>query len=171
MTAPKDFQENAARAGFKPGPGHGGRDLSGHPRPSRGALDRPGGPEKNLDILRTEDGRLNIAYPEMARTGSQDHAAAETAALERNPEWPLDPDGRPARGHQRQHPHARPGLEPGPRACTLAMHPEDADTLGLDDGQTVKVITEAGEVEIELEVTETTRPGTGGHPPRLRPGL
>jgi anaerobic selenocysteine-containing dehydrogenase len=45
------------------------------------------------------------------------------------------------------------------RACTVAMNPEDADPLNLKDAQMVKVITEAGEVEIELEITQTTRPG------------
>jgi anaerobic selenocysteine-containing dehydrogenase len=45
------------------------------------------------------------------------------------------------------------------RACTVAMNPEDADTLNLNDAQMFKVITEAGEVEIELEITQTTRPG------------
>jgi anaerobic selenocysteine-containing dehydrogenase len=45
------------------------------------------------------------------------------------------------------------------RACTLAMHPEDAHPMNLKDGQTVKVATQAGEVEIELNVTEQTKPG------------
>ncbi len=39
------------------------------------------------------------------------------------------------------------------------MHPEDARRLGLEDGQTVRVTTEAGSVEIELEVTDSARPG------------
>jgi anaerobic selenocysteine-containing dehydrogenase len=45
------------------------------------------------------------------------------------------------------------------RACTAAMNPQDAEALNLKDGQTVKVTTEAGEVEIDLQVTNTTRPG------------
>ncbi|WP_052304326.1 molybdopterin dinucleotide binding domain-containing protein [Desulfosporosinus orientis] len=47
----------------------------------------------------------------------------------------------------------------GRRACTLAMNPDDAERLGLSDKQIVKVTTEAGTVEIELETTEVTRPG------------
>jgi anaerobic selenocysteine-containing dehydrogenase len=39
------------------------------------------------------------------------------------------------------------------------MHPDDAQSLGLKDGQTVRVTTEAGSVEIELEVTDSARPG------------
>ena len=45
------------------------------------------------------------------------------------------------------------------RVSTLAMHPQDAEALGLADGQTVEITTEAGSVEIELEVTESTRSG------------
>jgi len=45
------------------------------------------------------------------------------------------------------------------RACTLAMNPEDAGALRLKDAQMVKVATEAGEVEIELEVTDAARAG------------
>ena len=52
-----------------------------------------------------------------------------------------------------------PEWNKGRRACTVTMHPKDAGNNNLADGQMVKVITEAGEVEIELEVTEITRPG------------
>jgi anaerobic selenocysteine-containing dehydrogenase len=40
------------------------------------------------------------------------------------------------------------------------MHPKDAQTLGLQDGRKVRVTTEAGSVEVELEVSPSTRPGT-----------
>ena len=43
--------------------------------------------------------------------------------------------------------------------CTLAMHPMDAEKLGLKDGQKVRAVTEAGQVEIDLELTDTARPG------------
>jgi anaerobic selenocysteine-containing dehydrogenase len=39
------------------------------------------------------------------------------------------------------------------------MHPEDAKKQGLSDGQTVRVVTEAGQESIALEVTDATRPG------------
>ncbi|MGB4206478.1 MAG: molybdopterin dinucleotide binding domain-containing protein, partial [Smithellaceae bacterium] len=47
----------------------------------------------------------------------------------------------------------------GKRACTLAMHPNDASVLNLKDGQQVRLTTEAGSEEIELEITDTARPG------------
>jgi anaerobic selenocysteine-containing dehydrogenase len=39
------------------------------------------------------------------------------------------------------------------------MHPDDAATLLITDGQSVRVITEAGQVEIEAEISEATRKG------------
>ena len=52
-----------------------------------------------------------------------------------------------------------PAWNEGKRACTVIMHPEDAEEQGFSDGQMVKVITEAGEETIELEVTQLTRKG------------
>jgi anaerobic selenocysteine-containing dehydrogenase len=46
-----------------------------------------------------------------------------------------------------------PAWNEGKRACTLTMHPADADALQLSDGQTVRVTTEAGSELIELEVS------------------
>ena len=47
----------------------------------------------------------------------------------------------------------------GRRACTLAMNPADAEQFGFADGQMVKVITEAGEETIAVEVTADARKG------------
>jgi anaerobic selenocysteine-containing dehydrogenase len=52
-----------------------------------------------------------------------------------------------------------PTWNAGRRACTLAMNPLDAEQLGLADRQMVKVITEAGEETIEVEVTTEARKG------------
>jgi anaerobic selenocysteine-containing dehydrogenase len=52
-----------------------------------------------------------------------------------------------------------PTWNEGRRDCTLSMHPDDAAPLNLSDGQMVRIITEAGRAEIELEVTEATRRG------------
>ena len=52
-----------------------------------------------------------------------------------------------------------PDWNKGRRACTLTIHSKDAEKYGLKEGQMVRVTTEAGEEIIELEVTDTTRPG------------
>lgn len=53
-----------------------------------------------------------------------------------------------------------PDWNRGKRACTIAVHPKDAETLSLQDGQEVRVVTEAGEETGELQVTDQVRPGT-----------
>jgi anaerobic selenocysteine-containing dehydrogenase len=45
------------------------------------------------------------------------------------------------------------------RACTLLMHPEDAERMAFSDGQTVTVFTAAGRESLELEVSGDARPG------------
>jgi anaerobic selenocysteine-containing dehydrogenase len=52
-----------------------------------------------------------------------------------------------------------PAWNEGKRSCTLAMHTADAEALKLTDGQQVRVTTEAGSEEIELEVTDTAKKG------------
>ena len=47
----------------------------------------------------------------------------------------------------------------GKRACTVSIHPEDANSLGLEDGQPAWVVTEAGKAKIEVEVTMDVRKG------------
>ena len=43
------------------------------------------------------------------------------------------------------------------RSCTMLMHPADAEEMKLADGQQVRVTTEAGSIDIELEVTDMAR--------------
>ncbi len=52
-----------------------------------------------------------------------------------------------------------PAWNKGRRACTLAINPSDAEALGIVDKQMVRVITEAGEENIEVEVTQDARKG------------
>lgn len=52
-----------------------------------------------------------------------------------------------------------PAWNEGRRACTLAINPSDAEALGLVDKQMARVITEAGEEKIEVEVTTDARKG------------
>ena len=39
------------------------------------------------------------------------------------------------------------------------MHPEDANARGIDDGETIRVRSEVGAIELTAEVTETMMPG------------
>ena len=81
---------------------------------------------------------------------------AEKKALDENGQWPFTLIAGRHMDCNANTLMRDPSWNRGKRACTLAMHPEDAGSSGFEDGQIVKVITEAGAETIELEVTGST---------------
>jgi anaerobic selenocysteine-containing dehydrogenase len=156
---PPSSQENAARIGYRSGPELGERlfqDILNHPEGLWvGELDMA----NNLGVLATEDGRIHLEVPEMIDWLPEIDPISEAEKLKLDPQFPfILRAGR----HMDMNANTlmrNPEWNKGRRACTLAMHPQDAETLSLTDGQTVKIITEAGEARIELELTNTARPG------------
>ncbi|MGW0815264.1 molybdopterin oxidoreductase family protein [Streptomyces viridiviolaceus] len=55
--------------------------------------------------------------------------------------------------------HNIPALTGGSNRCTLHIHPEDAERLGVRDGAAVRVKGAGGEATAPAEVTDTVRPG------------
>ncbi len=159
QAAPKSFQENAARAGFTPGATLGEeifQQIIDHPEGIWvGKVD----PENNLAEVKTDDGKICLHIPELIDELRSIDAASEEAALTMPPEFPLV---LMAGRHTSMNANTLmrdPAWNEGKRACTLAMHPHDAASLKLTDGQRVRVTTEAGSEEIELEVTDTAHIG------------
>jgi anaerobic selenocysteine-containing dehydrogenase len=159
QTAPQPFRENAGRAGFDPGMAMGEEIF-------KAIMDHPEGvvigrcdTETNLRALQTEDGRIHLFIPELAEWVQAITPEAEEAGLSRDKEYPLI---LMAGSHTDMNANTLmrdPAWNEGRRACTVAMHPRDALSLDLRDGQMVRVTTEAGFVDIELEVKDTERPG------------
>jgi len=52
-----------------------------------------------------------------------------------------------------------PGWNQGKRPCTLRIHPEDAEELGIHDKDLALIETEAGSAKIEAEVTGSSYRG------------
>jgi anaerobic selenocysteine-containing dehydrogenase len=159
QVAPKPFQENAARTGFKPGPTLGEeifQQIIDHPEGIWvGKID----PENNFAEIKTEDKKINLHIPELLDELKALDATKEEAALIMDSKFPLI---LMAGRHMSTNANTLmrdPAWNEGKRVCTLAMHPNDAASLTLIDGQQVRVITEAGSEEIELEVTETAHIG------------
>jgi len=159
QNVPKDFRENAARAGFKPGPTMGDNIF-------QAILDHPEGlwigqvdPNNNFANLRTEDKRINLYIPEVEEWVYSITPESEAEQLATDGDYPfILMAGR----HMDMNANTlmrNPEWNKGRRACTLAMHPDDADRLGLSDQQMVRVTTEAGTVDIEMEITLATRFG------------
>jgi anaerobic selenocysteine-containing dehydrogenase len=55
--------------------------------------------------------------------------------------------------------HNSERLVSGKPRCTLWMHPQDATSRGLQDGQHVRVSSRVGEVSVAVQITEGIRPG------------
>jgi anaerobic selenocysteine-containing dehydrogenase len=159
QTVPRSFKENAARVGFKPGPSMGD-DIF------QAIIDHPEGlwigkvdSTNNFANLKTDDGRINLWIPEVEDWIKGITPESEEEELQSEGKYPfILLAGR----HMDMNANSlmrNPQWNHGRRACTLAMHPDDAEILGLCDRQIVQVTTEAGRVEIELEITAETRKG------------
>jgi anaerobic selenocysteine-containing dehydrogenase len=156
LAAPLQFRKSAARAGFENG-GNVGEVIF------RAILDHPEGlwigksdPEDNFAELSTPDKKINIYIPEMADWLSEIDPEQEREALEPKPEYPLILSAGRHMPYNANTLMRNPAWNEGKRACTCIMNPADADNLGLKDADLVRVTTEAGSVDIELEVTDRT---------------
>lgn len=159
QVAPKSLYKNAIRAGFKSGATLGEeifRQIMDHPEGVWvGKID----PENNFSEIKTEDGKINLHIPELIEELQSVEAQREEAMLVMPSQYPLI---LMAGRHTSMNANTMmrdPAWNEGKRACTLAMHPDDAAALNLKDGQQVRITTEAGSEEIELEITETAHQG------------
>lgn len=60
--------------------------------------------------------------------------------------------------------HNLPRLIKGRNRCTLQVHPEDAATRQLTDGQLVRVRSRVGSIELPVEITAALMPGVASMP-------
>ncbi len=159
QTAPKAFRKNAVRAGFTPGMGMGEEIFQKIVSHSEGLWVGKVDPDDNLANIRTEDGKINLVIPELRSELESLDAEQEEAALMPDPAFPLV---LMAGRHFSMNANTlmrNPAWNDGKRDCTLMMHAADAERLKVKDGQMVRVTTEAGSVEIEVEVTDMAQKG------------
>ncbi|MCB2193493.1 MAG: molybdopterin-dependent oxidoreductase, partial [Deltaproteobacteria bacterium] len=159
MTAPKAFAANAARAGFAPGPDLGDRVF-------QAILDNPQGlwigkadQAQAWSDVRTASGKLEVYIPELADEAEALEPRAEAKDLEPDPAYPLVLNAGRHMDYNANTMMRNPDWNKGKRACTVALSPADAQALGLSDGQSVSVTTEAGSQSGELQVSEQVRQG------------
>ncbi|MGC8810752.1 MAG: molybdopterin-containing oxidoreductase family protein [bacterium] len=156
---PEAIRQNALRAGFEPSP-----DLP--EKIFEAILDHPEGlwigrlnEEENLSQIKTEDGKINLYIPDLLAELAALTPEREEAELKPDPAYPFVLMAGRHFWANANTLMRNPAWNEGRRACTLTMHPADAQKLDLADGQMVRVVTEAGAEEVELEVTETEREG------------
>lgn len=159
QTAPKGFRENAARAGFDPGPMMAEeifQKIMDHPE---GIWIGQSDTDANLSELRTKDGKIDLFIPELAEWVQSIDPESEQEALEMGPDYPFVLMAGRHFDYNANTIMRDPAWNEGRKACTLLMHPADADALKLANDQRVRVITEADQIEVALEITDTARPG------------
>ena len=105
------------------------------------------------DALRTPSGTVELGHPLLLAEGER----LEQALSEPVP--PLVLIGRREHRSLNSWLHNLPALAGGRRRCTLLVHPDDADRLGLADGGRATVRSRVGEIELEVEVSDEMMPG------------
>ena len=162
QTLSPSVQKMAQSVGFHPGPGIGEEIF-------QTALKRPGGmwlgqveaaTWDHFQALSTEDGKINLNVPLLADWIREIEPTQESEKLkEGQDDYPFIMSSGRHMDYNANTGMRNPAWNQGKRACTAIMHPIDAEKLGFEDGQMVKVTTGAGQETIELEITKYTRPG------------
>jgi len=156
MVAPGSYKKCAVRAGFAKGPLIGEEIFKAILEHPEGLWIGQSDPDDNFSELSTEDKRLNVCIPEMKDWLSEIEVERERIELEKDAEYPFILSSGRHIPYNANTLMRNPAWNEGKRACTCIMNPADAERLSLKDGDMVRVTTEAGSVEIELEVTEQT---------------
>ncbi|HET9890856.1 MAG TPA: molybdopterin-dependent oxidoreductase [Mycobacterium sp.] len=110
------------------------------------------------DLLATSDKKIRLAPQYLL-----DDLPRLAARMER----PAEPLVLVSRRHLRSNNtwlHNVPALMKGKDRCTLLIHPDDAAPCGITDSDIVTVKSEAGEIRVPVEVTDSIRPGVVSMP-------
>jgi anaerobic selenocysteine-containing dehydrogenase len=112
-----------------------------------------------LANLRTPSGKIEVLIPELAVQARALDAIREAEDLTLPDDFPLVLNAGRHMDTNINTLMRNPEWNRNKRACTIALSPDDAATLELEDGQTVKVTTEAGSEQGELQVSDQVRQG------------
>ena len=107
------------------------------------------------EVLRTPSGRIELAPEPLVADVARLHAALER---------PATPDGFVLVGRRdlrsnNSWMHNLPLLVRGKQRCTVHVHPDDAQRLGLADGEPARVSSRTGSIDVPVEVTDAIMPG------------
>jgi anaerobic selenocysteine-containing dehydrogenase len=106
------------------------------------------------EILRTPSGKIELAPEPIA-----DDMPRLESALDRTVNGGMVLIGRRQLRSNNSWMHNIEPLVKGKERCTAHVHPDDAERLGLVDGELARVSSRAGEVEVPVEVTDAVMPG------------
>ncbi len=154
QTMPNSFREKAARAGFDPGPAMGEQiftQLMEHPE---GIWIGKCDPDENLSEVRTEDAKINLDVPELSGWAKSVTPGSEEQALKTHSRYPFILMAGRHFDFNANTIMRDPAWNDGRDACTMLMLRPDAETLDIHNGETVRVVTEAGSEEVRVKYTD-----------------
>jgi anaerobic selenocysteine-containing dehydrogenase len=106
------------------------------------------------EVLRTPSGKIELAPEPLVNDTAR---LAATLSRRRNGGMVLV--GRRQLRSNNSWMHNLPTLRGGANTCTVHIHPDDAERLGISDGEPVRVSSTSGEIEVPAEVTDEVMPG------------
>jgi anaerobic selenocysteine-containing dehydrogenase len=106
------------------------------------------------ELLRTPSGKVELVPEAIASD-----LPRLRAALDREANGGIVLVGRRQLRSNNSWMHNLPALVKGKQRCTLQVHPDDAQRLGLDDGGHALVSSATGSLEAPVEVTDAIMPG------------
>ena len=110
--------------------------------------------ERVPEVLRTASGKIELAPEALVADVERLQGAL---ARERNGGLVLI--GRRQLRSNNSWMHNLPALVKGKDRCTLHVHPDDAERLGLEDGGRAVISSAAGQIEAPVELTDGIMPG------------
>jgi anaerobic selenocysteine-containing dehydrogenase len=110
------------------------------------------------EVLRTPSGTIELAPPEILADVPR-MVASLAAGANPDPDRPFLLVGRRHLRSNNSWMHNVAVLVKGKPRCTMQLHPDDAATLGLADGDPAVVTSRVGRVTVPVEVTDGIRPG------------
>lgn len=113
----------------------------------------------NFAELSTKDNKINLYIDELAEWMDEIDPKEEKRSLQLEDSYPMILNAGRHKPENANTLMRNPAWNKDRRACTAAINPADAIRLGLVDGEMVRVVTEAGEAEISLEISHEVRKG------------
>lgn len=126
-------------------------------RSSQGGLDLGPLQPRLREVIATRDRKVALAPAEFVQAAA---AYLREPADHSERTYDLQLVGRRQLRSNNSWLHNVPTMTGGNNKCTVLMHPDDALARGLAQGDTVRVASAVGEIDVPLDISEDIRPGT-----------
>lgn len=104
--------------------------------------------------LPTPDGAVQLCSPTLVS-----EIARLVNYVEPDDVWPMRMVGRREKGSQNSWMHRAGRIYPDTYRFAAHVHPEDATAAGVVDGETVRLTSSAGSIEVPITIVDSIRPG------------